>query len=263
VIVGAGDIAGGDAGGNAELTARLLDGIAGTVFTTGDNAYVDGTLAEFLAHYDTTWGRQKARTRPAPGNHDYQTPGGSGYYGYFGAAAGDPSKGYYSYDIGAWHAVVLNSNCSEIGGCNAGSRQESWLRRDLAASTAKCTIAFWHHPLFNTGYHGNETSMQPLWQALYDNNADVVVEGHDHNYQRFAPLTASGEVDAVRGIRSFVVGTGGAGLYAFTRDDTRIERRDATTFGVLKVTLHATTYDWAFVPVGGMTFTDSGSGTCH
>jgi hypothetical protein len=262
VLVGAGDIASCSSTGD-EATANLLDGISGTVFTAGDNVYENGTT-EFNNCYDPTWGRQKARTRPSAGNHDYNTAGATGYYGYFAAAAGDPTKGYYSYDIGNWHAVVINSNCSAIGGCQAGSAQEQWLRADLAASTKPCTISYWHHPRFTSGSnHAPATFMTPIWQALYDNNADVVVSGHNHQYERFAPQDANGNLDTARGIREFVAGMGGRSHYSFGAIQPNSEVRNSDTYGVLKLTLHANSYDWQFVPEAGKTFTDTGSTNCH
>jgi PKD repeat protein len=263
VLVGAGDIADCTLP-NDEATAAVVDGIAGTVFAAGDTVYESGSPAEYTSCYDPTWGRHRARTLPAVGNHEYQTSGATGYYGYFGAAAGDPTKGYYSTDVGGWHVVVLNSNCTKIvGGCAAGGAQETWLRADLAASTATCTVAIWHHPMFSSGSHGINTSVRPLWAALDAAGADVVIVGHDHDYERFAPQTASGTADPAFGIRSFVVGTGGAGLRGFATTAANSEVRDSDTFGVLKLTLHASSYDWAFVPVAGSTFTDTGSTPCH
>jgi len=263
VLVGAGDISSCN-NNNDDATAKLLDDIAGTVFTAGDAAYQDGSAANFNDCYDPTWGRHKARTRPVPGNHEYQTSNASGYHDYFGAAAGVEGRAYYSYDVGDWHVVGINSNCSQIGGCGAGSAQERWLRQDLAASSARCTIAFWHHPLFTSGAtHPPATQMRPIFDALYDYGADVVVTGHNHNYERFAPQNPAGVLDNAHGIRAFVVGTGGAGLYSFDAAEPHSEVRNATTHGVLKLTLHADGYDWDFVPVAGKTFTDSGSGTCH
>src|SRR3990170_8476230 len=171
VLVGAGDIANGGPG--AEATAKLLDVIPGTVATFGDNAYDAGTDAQFANYYNPTWGRHKARTMPSAGNHEYNTSGASGYFNYFGAAAGERGKGYYSYNLGTWHIVALNSNCSQVGGCNAGSVQEQWLRADLAANPTACTAAIWHHPLFSSGQHGNNSSVKPLFKALYDYDADV------------------------------------------------------------------------------------------
>ncbi|GAB3676068.1 hypothetical protein GCM10027589_46220 [Actinocorallia lasiicapitis] len=264
VLVGAGDIA--DSGSGDTATAALLDSIPGTVFTTGDNVYTNGTASEFSSYYNPTWGRHKARTRPAPGNHDYNTSGATGYYGYFGAAAGDPSKGYYSYDIGSnWHAVVINSNCGSIsGGCGAGGAQEQWLRADLAASNRPCTVAFWHHPLYTSGSnHAPSTSMRPIFQALYDGNADLVVTGHNHQYERFAPMNATGGLDTARGIRSIVAGMGGAPYYGFGTIQPNSEARNSDTHGVLKLTLHANSYDWQFVPEAGKTYADSGTTACH
>ncbi|MFC7246619.1 DNRLRE domain-containing protein [Catellatospora aurea] len=258
VLVGAGDIA--DSGSGDTATAALLDGISGTVFTTGDNVYTNGTASEFSSYYNPTWGRHKARTRPAPGNHDYNTSGASGYYNYFGSVAGPSGQGYYSYDLGNWHVVSLNSNIS----MSAGSAQETWLRNDLAASSKPCTIAYWHHPLFTSGAnHAPSTSTRPLYQALYDYNADVVVWGHNHQYERFAPMNASGTADSSRGIRSFVAGMGGAGFYGFGTIQPNSQARNSDTWGVLKFTLHANSYDWQFVPQAGKTYNDSGTGTCH
>jgi hypothetical protein len=261
VLVGAGDIADCNSAGD-EATAALLDGINGTVFTTGDNVYETGTATEFANCYNPSWGRHKARTRPSVGNHEYGTAGATGYFGYFGSAAGEQGKGYYSYDLGAWHIVVLNSNCAQVGGCQAGSVQEQWLRADLAAHPAACTLAYWHHPRFSSGQHGNNSAMQPFWQALYDFGADVVLNGHDHTYERFAPQTPSGASDPQRGIRQFVVGTGGRSHYGFPNSPPNSEVRNGNTFGVLKLTLSSNTYNWQFVPVAGGTFTDSGTGTC-
>jgi hypothetical protein len=262
VLVGAGDIASCGSTGD-EATANLLDGIEGTVFTLGDNAYNKGTSAEFANCYDPTWGRHKARTKPSVGNHEYGTTNASGYFNYFGAAAGEPSKGYYSYDVGDWHVVVLNSICSKVGGCTKGSPQERWLRADLAAHPNSCTLAYFHFPLFSSGKHGNMPSMRPFWQALYEANADVVLSGHDHLYERFAPQNPNGAADPAGGIREFVVGTGGASYYPFETVQPNSEVRIANTDGVLKLTLGSARYYWEFVPVDGQTPTDSGSTLCH
>lgn len=264
VLVGTGDIASCNSTGD-EATAALLDGISGTVFTTGDNVYDSGTSAEFENCYESSWGRHKARTRPSVGNHEYKTVGASGYFGYFGAAAGDPQKGYYSYDLGSWHVVVLNSNCEQVGGCGAGSAQERWLREDLKAHPNTCTAAYFHHPRFSSGAHGNHSAVGPFWEALYDMGADVVLSGHDHSYERFAAQDPSGQVDPAQGIRQFVVGTGGKSLYSFgTTIQPNSEVRINDTYGVLKLTLHAGGYDWEFVPVSGGTLSsDSGTDRCH
>ena len=257
VLVGAGDIADCTTG---EPTAKLLDNIAGTVFTAGDNAYTNGTASEFASCYDPSWGRHKARTRPSPGNHDYGTSGATGYYNYFGALAGPAGLGYYSYDLGAWHIVSLNSNVS----MSAGSTQEVWLRADLAASTKTCTIAYWHHPRFSSGSsHGSSTQSADVFQALYNAGAEIVIVGHDHEYERFAPQTPNAVADPARGLREFVVGTGGAGLYSFGTPLPNSEVRDNTSHGVLKLTLSNGSYTWQYIPVAGNSFTDSGSGTCH
>ena len=262
VLVGAGDIATCDSTGD-EATARLLDGIDGTVFTTGDNAYNQGTAAEFAACYEPSWGRFKARTRPAPGNHEYETPGAAGYFSYFGARAGEPGKGYYSYDLGAWHIIVLNSNCAEVGGCAVGSPQERWLREDLAARRKVCTLAYWHHPRFSSGYDPNEPDTGAFWEALYKGGATLVLNGHGHHYERFAPQDPQGRYDPARGIREFIVGTGGGELTPFLATAPNSEVRDNQTFGVLELTLRPTSYDWRFVPVAGKTFSDAGTGACN
>lgn len=264
VLVGAGDIASCSSSGD-EATANVLDGIPGTVFTLGDNAYDNGTAAEYTNCYAPSWGRHKSRTKPSPGNHEYNTANATGYYGYFGAAAGDPTTGYYSFDLGDWHIVVLNSNLScAVISCAAGSPQEQWLRADLAANTKACTLAYWHHPRFNSGAsHGNDIDVAPFWDALYQYNADVILNGHEHVYERFAPQTPSAVADAARGIRQFTVGTGGRSHYTFGTIQPNSEVREGNTYGVLKLTLHSTGYDWQFVPVAGASFTDSGSGTCH
>jgi acid phosphatase type 7 len=261
-LVGAGDIAGCN-WDRDEATARLLDNIPGRVFTTGDNAYSSGTFTQFQNCYDPTWGRHKARTRPSVGNHEYQTSGASGYFQYFGAAAGPPGQGYYSYNRGDWHIVVLNSMCEEIGGCSATSPQADWLRADLAANPRLCTLAYWHHPVFTSGEHGNDPKMRPAFQILYDNNAELVINGHDHDYERFAPQTPSGTADPARGIREIVVGTGGAKLRPFATIRPNSEVRNANTWGVLRLTLRVDSYSWQFVPVAGQTFTDSGTTRCH
>ena len=263
VLVGAGDIADCSRTQDSK-TEALLAAIPGTVFAAGDLSYPNGTAAEFANCYGPTWGLEKARTRPVIGNHEYNTSGAAPYFAYWGAAAGDPSKGYYSYDIGAWHAVVLNSNCSKVGGCGAGSAQEKWLKADLAASSAACTIAFWHHARFSSSRTSPDGLTLALWQDLYAAGAEIAVSGHYHNYERFAPQTPTGVADPVTGIRQFVVGTGGTGLGGFKSTImANSQVHDRSTYGVLKLTLHATSYDFEFVPIAGQTFTDTGSGTCH
>jgi hypothetical protein len=261
--VGAGDIADCRELAGAEATAKLLEQTPGTVMAVGDLAYPDGSRENF-ACYERTWGRVKSRTRPAAGNHEFHAVGAGPYFDYFGGAAGDRQNGYYSYALGDWHIVVLNSECADVGGCGAGSRQEKWLRADLTAHPTACTLAYWHKPLFSSGgAHGNDLEIEPLWQALYDANADVVVNGHDHDYERFAPQNPAGRADAARGIREFVVGTGGKNHRPFGIIKPNSESRNWDAFGVLKLTLRSGGYDWQFVPEAGKTFTDSGSGACH
>jgi acid phosphatase type 7 len=256
VLVGAGDIAVCGTPG-AEATAALLDTIIGTVFTLGDHAYFSGTREEFRDCYQPTWGRHHWRTHPTPGNHDYAGPEGAmPYFDYFGPKAGPAGAGYYSFTIGSWHAISLNSNIA----ASASSAQGQWLRRDLAANNATCTIAYWHHPVFSSGPGGNHAHMREIWRMLYEADADVVLSGHDHLYERFAPQDPSGSADAARGIRQFVVGTGGAPLYQFSAAQPQSEVR-ISTLGVLKLTLGPRSYAWDFIPVSGAA--DSGAGSCH
>ena len=263
VLIGAGDIADCSNLAGAEATAKLLEGNPGTVMALGDLAYPDGSADDFKC-YDKTWGRVKDRTRPAVGNHEFHSSGASYYFQYFGAAAGDPKTGYYSYDLGSWHIVVLNSECVEVGGCGAGSPQEKWLRADLAAHPSGCTLAYFHKPRFSSGLtHGNDPEVGAFWQALYDANAELVLNGHDHDYERFAPQDPKGNADPKRGIREFVVGTGGKNHREFGIHKSNSEVRNNDAFGVLKLTLKPTGYEWKFIPEAGKTFMDSGSGSCH
>lgn len=253
-LVGAGDIAMCDI--NAENTARLLDGIGGTVFTAGDNAYFSGTRAEFADCYDPTWGRHRARTRPAPGNHEYETPGAGPYYEYFGSNAGPPGRGYYAFTLGSWRILSLNSNV----GVEEGSAQFEWLRAELMTNPSTCTMAIWHHPLFSNGPSGPTLQMRAFWRLLYEHGADVVVNGHEHFYQRAAPQDPDGRPDQARGLRQFIVGTGGAFLYPFGASLPNVEMQ-ISQFGVIQFTLEADRYDWRFIPVSGVG--DSGSAACH
>jgi len=259
VIAGAGDIAA--RGSSAELTARLLDEVnPDVVYTTGDNAYPDGAVADYASWYAPTWGRHKTKTRPTPGNHDYRQPGAGPYFDYFGGLAGERGKGYYAYSLGSWRLYALNSNISMA----AGSPQETWLRADLAANPSACALAYWHHPRFSAGHYGDDTSSEPIWDALYDAGAELVLNGHDHNYQRYVPMRPDGTMDTARGIREFVVGTGGNGHYSLApRTDGRRDAAEAQTYGVLKLTLDLQAYDWQFIPEPGRSFTDVGSGICH
>jgi hypothetical protein len=264
-IAAAGDIAcdSSTPGATTCHQAATADLLAAGDFTAvlglGDHQYPSGALADFNAYYDPTWGRVKARTYPAPGNHEYQTSGAAGYFAYFGDRAGPTGRGYYSFNVGSWHLISLNSEIATA----AGSAQETWLKADLAASSQRCTLAYWHKPLFSSGPHGNNTSVKPLWDVLYAADAEVVLVGHDHDYERFAPQTPSGSADATRGIREFVVGTGGKEHYSISSTKPNSQVQNTDTFGVLRLTLHPDGYDWKFLPEAGKTFTDSGTGSCH
>ncbi len=246
-------------------TSDLVLGIRpAAVLTLGDHQYSDNSLDKFRQSYDPSWGRFKSITHPAIGNHEYETPRAAGYFSYFGAAAGDPTRGYYSYDIGTWHLIALNSECDFVSkGCGAGSPQEVWLKADLAAHPNRCTLAYWHQPRFSSGEHGNNTDYTPFWQALYNAGADLVLNGHDHDYERFALQDPGGQADSARGVREFVVGTGGKDHYDVVTVRPNSEVRNNVTFGVLTLTLHPTGYDWHFVAEQGKTFTDSGTASCH
>jgi len=283
VIAAAGDIACDPTDGNfnggqgtvgncrQKATSEVMLGGSSlaAVLTLGDNQYESGTLAAFQGSFDPSWGRLKDIMRPAVGNHEYVTAGAAGYFDYFNGVgqslgrAGDRSKGYYSYDVGAWHLIAINSNCSKIGGCGAGSPQEQWLRADLASHPTSCALAYWHHPRFSSGTHGDNVSMAPIWQALQDAGAELVLAGHDHNYERFARQTASGEADPLRGIRQFIVGTGGKNHYGLSTIKANSEVRNQDTYGVLALTLHPNSYDWQFKPESGRSFVDSGSEACR
>jgi acid phosphatase type 7 len=230
------------------------------VLVLGDLQYEDGTAAGFRQVYDPTWGRVRSITHPAIGNHEYES-GGGGYFDHFGAAAGPQGEGWYSFDLGAWHLVALNSNCDRVG-CGTGSVQERWLAADLAAHPNRCTLAFWHHPRWSGGEHGDDPLVAPLLQDLYAAGADVVLNGHDHDYERFAPLDPAGAPDPARGLREFVVGSGGRSHYRVT-PSARTQAYTDATFGVLELTLRRTGYDWSFRPEAGGRWTDTGSAGCH
>jgi hypothetical protein len=265
VVVAAGDIAACDSSGD-EATAKLLSGRGGTVLTLGDAAYPRGSVKNFNDCYEPSWGRFKGRTKPVPGNHEYETKRARGYFDYFGDVAGEPGQGYYSYDLAEWHLLALNSNCQEVGGCADGSPQLGWLREDLATNNdVECTLAYFHYPLFTSGKKRRPgfPEVKPLWEALYAAGADVVLSAHDHNYQRFAPQNPEGEADRNRGIRQFVVGTGGANLYAIANPIGGVEVYNDETNGVLKLTLRSKSYAWRFISAEGEGFTDSGKASCH
>lgn len=255
----------------ARYTSDLLVNAGlSAVLPLGDAQYDTAKYSSFLGSYDKSWGRVKATTYPAPGNHEYLTTGAAGYFDYFNGTgapsgrAGDRSKGYYSFDVGTWHLIALNSSdhCNVVA-CGKGSPQELWLKADLAAHHPSCTLAFWHHPRFNSGHEGNADFMQALFQDLYNANADVVLGGHAHDYERFAPQNPTGNLDRARGIRQFVVGTGGAFFTAMGTAKPNSEVRNSSTYGVLKLTLHPTSYDWRFAAEAGKSFSDSGSNACH
>ena len=252
ILVGAGDIAFIPDGprGEDERTAELIDAIVRqnrghvTVFAAGDDAYDVGSSSEFANEYAPTWGRFKAITRPAPGNHEYVTPGAAGYFDYFHV------RPYYAYDVGAWRIYSLNSEIDH----ERGSPQERWLRRDLTRDPRKCVLAYWHRPRYSSGLHGSDSSLQPLWQALADHHADVVVTGHDHDYERFAPKQE---------IREFVVGTGGRSLYPFRLTTESGSQVRADAYGVIAFTLHRRSYDFQFIPAAGESFRDRGTFACR
>jgi acid phosphatase type 7 len=266
VLLAAGDIAECNQQGDeatAEILARFPDA---TIQTLGDNAYQEGTLANFDECYAPSWGRFKDRTQAATGNHDHSTKDAQGYSDYFGSRGGPHDKYYYSYDLGPWHVVVLNSDCWRIGGCELDDPQIEWLRRDLEAHAAFCTLAVAHRPPFSSGRYGDPEDterVRPLWRVLYEEEVDVFLAAHEHSYERFAPMNVQGERDD-RGVRLIVVGTGGGNLRGFEYDPLpTTEARNDDTWGVLKLTLRPGRYDWEFLPVEGKTFTDSGSGTCR
>ncbi|TAK62199.1 MAG: alkaline phosphatase [Dehalococcoidia bacterium] len=290
VIVAAGDIACGPESSGAKCEQQATSDVViaqhpDAVLVLGDSQYECGQYDDYTKYFDPTWGRFKDLIRPAIGNHEYRVgadaegacgdipSGAPGYWNYFGDAASptEPGcrlkcKGYYSYDAGAWHIIALNDECSHVGGCDKGSPEERWLQADLAAHPAACTLAYFHEPRWSSGNHGSILNSAAFWDDLYAAGAEIVLNGHEHDYERFAPQTPDGKPDPDRGIREFVVGTGGRNHTGVSRKTGRIansEVFDFKTFGVLKLTLHADSYDWQFVPVAGATFTDSGSGKCH
>jgi hypothetical protein len=264
-LIGAGDICVTSRIADASATANLIAGEPDAhVFTLGDNSNETGTAAQYADCYGATWGSFLDRTSASAGNHDYYANGAASYFAYFGKAAGPSGTGWYSYDLGGWHIVVLNAECDYVGGCGPGSPQDRWLVADLAAHPATCTLAYWHQPRFSSGAPGQATDVayQWFWEDLYAFHADVVLNGHAHDYERFAPQTPSGKASPA-GIREFVVGTGGAGQIPLGTAEPNSEVRHSGTLGVLKLTLRASSYDWQFIPVAADGFTDAGSGTCH
>jgi hypothetical protein len=252
IIAGAGDIS-SCSNNNDSKTAQLLGQIAPSfVFTTGDNAYDSGTSAQYTNCYKPTWGQYKGKTKPVPGNADYNTSGASGYFNYFGVPK------YYAYNAGAWRIYALNSEIDT----SSTSAQVQWLKNDLAANPKKCVLAYWHRPRWSSGVHGNDSKVQALWQVLYNAKAELVINGHDHSYERFAQLNANGQA-AYPGLREIVVGTGGSGHTGFGTILPASRAHNASTYGVLKLTLNSGGYAWKFVPISGQSYTDSGSTSCH
>jgi hypothetical protein len=260
VLIAAGDIVTCE-GGGAD-TAALVEAMAGTVATLGDNVYEKGTAKEFERCYDRHWGRFLARTRPSAGNHEYHSEDAAPYFKYFGASAGPEDRGWYSYDLGSWHVVVLNSNCDEVGGCGAASRQWMWLREDLAASPATCTLAYWHAPRFSSGKWGPSRDMVDIWRVLHEAGVEVVLSGHDHHYERFALQDSNGARDDERGVRQFVVGTGGGPLKEVDKGSKNSERLIDDKHGVIRLELYPDRYAWSFVSTE-RTVLDSGKTGCH
>lgn len=256
IVLAAGDIGVCGSAGPA-VTAKLLDQLEGTILALGDLAYKSGSPAQFLNCYDPTWGRHKQRTRPVPGNHDYWTEKAAGYFEYWGARAGPPELGYYSFDLGDWHLIAINSILSG----DAYFEQNRWLTEDLRRTRKRCILAYWHHPVFSSGKHGDDPHMLPVFEVLHDAGASIVLSGHDHIYERFSPQTPEGEVDERRGIRAFVAGTGGANLYDFDNPNPNSQFRYNSDWGLLRLHLEPGSYSWEFVIAGGQVI-DSGRSSC-
>jgi len=247
-------------GATAQLIASAHPDL---VLPLGDEQYQVGALSAFQTMYAKTWGKFLNITRPVPGNHEYETPHAAGYFVYFSARAGDPAKGYYSFDRGGWHFIAINANCGDIGGCNRGSAQEQWLKSDLARRNHGCILAYWHQPRFSSGHHHSDPTYTAFWEDLYAAKADVVLNGHDHLYERFGPQTPTGGADPRNGVREFIAGTGGRSHYVFTKIEPNSEVRNNTTFGILILHLREGSYDWTFKPEAGKSFTDRGAAQCH
>ncbi|UAJ72495.1 metallophosphoesterase [Synechocystis sp. PCC 7339] len=278
VIVAAGDIACApeDPGFNNGLGTAERCQMAATanlvasanpdlVLPLGDNQYERGELANYQDSYQPTWGKFDIISKPVAGNHEYYglDKNASDYFDYFGPVAGDRQKGYYSYDQGDWHFIALNSNCEYIGGCEMGSAQQQWLKQDLAQNNKACILAYWHHPRYSSGVHGNQPQMGDLWQTLYDGGAELVLSGHDHLYERFAPQNTQGELDREKGLRQFVIGTGGKSLYPFKTVRPNSEVQAMGVYGVLKMELQPDGYRWQFLAANTDEFQDQGESPCH
>jgi hypothetical protein len=265
-LIGAGDIAVCGTNQDDDATAALVKSVLDAdttawAFTAGDNVYPDGSSNYFASCYEPTWGNFKQRTRPVPGNHDfYNNPNAEGYFDYFGLLAGPLGRGWYRYDLGTWRIYALTSECGRHTRCF--TRQYRWLRNDLNRHPHQCVLAIWHRPRFSSGPHGSSKRMEPLWKLLYRKGAELVVSGHDHDYERFAMMNGTGQADP-GGMRQFVVGTGGAPLYNFGTPLPASEARNSSSHGVLRLDLHASSYEWQFMPIAGDSFTDAGSDNCH
>ena len=257
IVLAAGDI--GECGFGALETGRLLDNLAGTVLVLGDVAYMHGSFANFRDCYDPAWGRHKDRTRPVPGNHEYETPGASGYYDYFGGLAGNRGQGYYAFTAGQWRLIALNSEVP----MSAGSAQINWLRDELQTNPSTCTLAYWHRPLYSSGANGPNPDTRLLWSTLIEFGAEVVLNGHDHMYEVFNHQDAQGRPDPVNGLRQFTVGTGGARLTNPGPPRPNSAVRSAASYGVLQLTLQPTSYSWEFKPVNTNVSGDTGQGICR
>ena len=270
VLLAAGDIAACSKDGDSATAAILKRYPEARVQTLGDNAYDKGTPRQFGC-FDDTWGVAFDRMQPALGGHDYMTQGAAGYFGYFAKrlapfapTANIPTMGWYAYDLGAWRIIVLNSICDRIGGCDGASPEVAWLRTELAASPARCSLAVIHNPRFSSGRKENEPRVEPLWVELQKAGVEIVLSGDNHTYERLSPMTPTGDKDP-SAIRQFVVGTGGRSHYSFSEGaiHPNSEARNDATFGVLMLTLHDGSYGWEFLPEAGKTFTDSGQQDCH
>ncbi|MEJ2229823.1 MAG: metallophosphoesterase [Nitrospirales bacterium] len=246
----------------AEETASLLHGLKGRILALGDLGYQNGSIESFNECYDRTWGPFKDRTYPVPGNHEYNTKDAVPYFAYWGNRAGRGGKGYYSFDLGGWHIIALNSKLEKKKHRDTISLQHAWLKKDLAATKARCILAYWHHPVFSSGQEGGSQRMKNMLQTLYAAGVSIVLTGHDHTYERFAPQNPDGVFDPARGFREFVAGTGGASLRPLKIRQKNSEFFQADTFGVLKLELYANRYAWEFLPVGGGSALDAGTGSC-
>jgi predicted phosphodiesterase len=259
--VGAGDISMCNRSDHFD-TALLLDIYPGAIFTAGDNTNDEGFADEYKNCFDSSWGRYKSRIHPVPGNHDYGVKEGKPYFDYFGSRAGRKSEGYYSYDVGPWHIISLNSNCEYVD-CSADSDQYRWLKRDLKNNTALCTMAIWHHPRVSSAPEGKDKSVKPFWDLLYEYGAEVIVNGHSHIYERYAPQNSELKLDWENGMVQFIVGTGGAYFEDLKNVQPNSKAKILQTHGILVFSLFEDHYDWGFLPVDGVSFYDSGTMYCH